>query len=60
MLLDVDTRVTGVLQFYTRDGQPWQVQMKDQGIASAFLVNLQPGQTAIFETVVKTTTQQLG
>ena len=62
VLLDVGTSqpVTGILQFYTRDGQPWQVQMKDQGTASAFPVILQPGQSAIFETVVKTSSQQLG
>jgi hypothetical protein len=62
VFLNVDTAlpVIGTLQFYTKDGQPWQVQTKDQGTASTFLVNLQPGQTAIFETVVKTSSQQLG
>jgi len=62
VFLNVDDKlpVVGTLQFYTKDGQPWQVQMKDQGTASIFLVNLQPGQTALFETVVKTTSQQLG
>lgn len=62
VFLNVDSAlpVIGTLQFYTKDGQPWQVQTKDQGTASTFLVNLSPGQTAILETVVKTSTQQLG
>jgi hypothetical protein len=62
VFLNVDTTrpVIGTLQFYTKDGEPWQVQTKDQGTASTFLVNLQPGQTAMFETVVKTGGQQLG
>lgn len=61
VLLNVDTKlpVIGTLQFYL-NGQPWQVQTRDQGTASTFLVNLQPGQTSIFETVAKTSSQQLG
>lgn len=62
VLLNVDTKLPaiGTLVFYTKDGEPWQVQMKDQGTDSTFLVNLQPGQTAIFDTVVKTSSQELG
>jgi len=62
VFLNVDTKlpVVGTLQFFTKEGQPWQVQMKDQGTASIFLINLQPGQSALFDTVVKTSPQQLG
>lgn len=62
VLLDVDTTlpVIGTLRFYSAKGQPWQVQMRDQGTAASFPVNLQPGQTVIFETLPKTSTQQLG
>jgi hypothetical protein len=42
VFLNVDTTspVIGTLQFYTKDGQPWQVQTKDQGTAATFLVKL--------------------
>ena len=62
VLLNVDPAVPviGTLQFYTRDGDPWTVQTTNQGTASVFAVNLQPGQTAIIETVALNSSQQLG
>jgi hypothetical protein len=62
VFLNVDPAlpVIGTLQFYTRDGDPWAVQTKNQGTASVFAIDLQPGQTAIIETVALNSSQQLG
>lgn len=60
ILSNVDTTpVIGTLQFYTKDGQPWTVQLTS-GTGSAFLVNVPAGATAIYETVVKQDPQVLG
>jgi len=63
ILLNVDpsnTPAIGTLSFYTRDAQPWEVDLGSLGKASTFLVNLKPGQTALYETVAIAGTQQLG
>jgi hypothetical protein len=61
VITDVDATlpVIGTLQFYTQTGDPWQVHMKSQGTASAFLVNLQPGQTLVLDTEAQNTNEQL-
>lgn len=58
--VDSDTPAIGTLSFYTKDGDPWQVTLRDKGTESVFLLNLSPGQTAIFETVVSDAPQTLG
>jgi hypothetical protein len=60
ILNNVDTeQAIGILNFYTRDGQPWSVQLTS-GSGSTFLVNIAPGATQIFETSVKQDPQTLG
>ncbi len=54
-----DTPAIGTLNFYTKDGQPWNVQLTN-GSGSTFLVNVAPGATQIFETTVKQDVQVLG
>jgi hypothetical protein len=55
-----EVTATGTLSFYTKDGQPWVVELKDRGKNSTFSVNLLPGQTAVYETVVHNYQQVLG
>lgn len=60
ILNNVDTeQAIGTLNFYTKDGQPWTVQLTG-GSGSTFLVNIAPGGTQIFETVARQDTQVLG
>lgn len=58
--VDSDTPAIGTLSFYTKDGDPWPVTLRDKGTESVFLLNLSPGQTAIFETVASDAPQTLG
>ncbi len=62
LLQNVDDSISaiGTISFYTRDGQPWPIALRDRGTASTFLVALTPGQTAVFETLVSFASQQLG
>jgi hypothetical protein len=52
--------LTGTLEFFTANGEPWTVDLLNQGSGNRFFVTLLPGQMAIYETVVKTHGQILG
>lgn len=58
--VDAKESAVGTLSFYTKDGAPWTVNLGDKGRSNTFLINLLPGQSAIYETVVEQGAQQLG
>ena len=59
--VDTSARSIGTIRFFTKDGAPWQITLKDRGGASdTFLFNLGVGQTTIFETLVDNSAQRLG
>ncbi len=58
--VDDSESAVGTISFYTRDGEPWSVALKERGSADTFVVNLPVGQTAIYETLVSEAPQQLG
>lgn len=57
--VDPSATATGTIQFYTKDGAPWSVDLLT-GSGSTFLINITPGQAVIFETKAKPDPQQLG
>lgn len=58
--LDEEETVTGTLEFFTAQGDPWSVNLVEQGSGNTFFVTLLPGQTAIYETVARFEPQSLG
>jgi hypothetical protein len=50
----------GTLSFYTRDGQPWRLPIKDRGNVDRLDVNLKPRQMLVLETEVLDSPQVLG
>ena len=63
ILNNVDERGTaaiGTLKFFRANGDPWEIELQGQGSSSVFLINLQPGQVAIYETFVRSHGQILG
>lgn len=62
VLTNVDTShpAIGTIQFYTQSGAPWTVNTVSSGRNSAFLFNLQPGQTFMLDTAVSQAPQSLG
>jgi hypothetical protein len=50
----------GTLHFYTKDGKPWQVPLKDYGSTDHVDINLNPGQMIVLETEVSSNAQSLG
>jgi hypothetical protein len=51
---------TGTLSFFTSDGKPWEVELRDRQKASTYLVNINAGGVAIYETLVRDFSQLLG
>jgi len=59
--VDAATRAVGTIRFFTKDGAPWAIALRDRGPATdSFLFNLALGQTAVFETLVDNAPQRLG
>lgn len=52
--------VTGTLKFFTREGKPWEVELRDRAKASTFLINIPTGGIAIYETITRDHEQILG
>jgi hypothetical protein len=63
ILQNVDTSrsAVGTIRFFTQDGAPRQIALKDRGPATdTYLFNLSVGQTVIFETLVDNASLRLG
>ncbi|MBK9166592.1 MAG: hypothetical protein IPM24_03915 [Bryobacterales bacterium] len=52
--------LVGTLDFFTANGAPWEVELVGRARASRYFITLNPGQVAVFETVVKDHGQVLG
>ena len=50
----------GTLSFYTKDGHPWKVPIKDRGLTDHIDINLSSGQMLTVETEVSSASQTLG
>ena len=50
----------GTLSFYTQDGKPWKISLKNLGTVDHVAINLSSGQMLTIETVISAQPQQLG
>ena len=50
----------GTFSFYTKDGTPWKIPLKNLGTVDHLSINLGSGQMITFETEVSFGSQQLG
>src|SRR5690349_9094646 len=47
--VDTSARAIGTIRFFTKDGAPWPIALKERGSATdTFLFNLALGQTVVF------------
>jgi hypothetical protein len=58
--VDDDRPSVGNLKFYTREGEPWQVDLVDHGKTDTVPINLQPGHSMFVQTVEYLHPQELG
>jgi len=58
--VDDEEAVTGTLNFFDAFGDPWDVNLVEQGRGDTFFVTLLPNQIAVYETVVSFGVQILG
>ena len=58
--VDDETPAVGIMTFYTRLGEPWQVDLEGQGKTDRVLINLNPGQAMVVKTVEYFHYQELG
>lgn len=58
--VDDDDAASGTIEFFTADGEPWEVELDGMGAKSLFFLNMLPGQMALLETAVKFDGQVLG
>ena len=58
--VDDEEAATGTIQFFTSEGEPWEVEILGQGKRDTFFINLFPDQIAHLETKVEFHGQILG